>query len=64
MSTPDNTSVTLINTLGQKVYEASYPNFSGQFSRQIEGGDLASGMYVLKIMHGSSTYIKKILIKR
>jgi hypothetical protein len=64
MSTPDNTSVTLINTLGQKVYEASYPNFSGQFSRQIEGGDLGSGMYVLKIMHGSSTYIKKIMIKR
>jgi len=64
MSTADNTSVSLINTLGQKVYEVSYPNFVGQFSQQIGGEDLASGMYVLRIMHGSNTYIKKILIKR
>ena len=64
VDTPDNTGISLINTLGQKVYEASYPNFVGQFSRQIEGGSLASGVYVLKIVHGGSTYIRKILIKK
>ena len=64
MSNPDNTTVTLINTLGQKAYEAVYPNFSGQFSQQINGINLASGMYVLRIIHGSNTYHKQILIKK
>ena len=64
MDTPDNTSVSLINTLGMKVYEASYPNFVGQFSQQIEAGSLASGVYVLKIVHGNSTYIRKIMVKK
>ena len=61
---PDNTGVSLINTLGQKVYEASYPNFAGQFSRQIATGNLASGVYVLKVVHGNNTYSRKILVKK
>ncbi|HTI09000.1 MAG TPA: S8 family serine peptidase [Puia sp.] len=64
LDTPATTSVSLINTLGQKVYEATYPDFSGQFSRQIGSGSLASGMYVLKIVHGDNTYIRKILVKK
>jgi hypothetical protein len=64
MDTADNTGISLINTLGQKVYEASYPNFVGQFSQQIEAGSLASGVYVLKIVHGNSTYIRKIMVKK
>ncbi|HZE82741.1 MAG TPA: S8 family serine peptidase, partial [Puia sp.] len=57
-------SLQLTNTLGQEVYTASYPNFVGQFSQQINAGSLASGMYVLKIQHGSKTYVKKIVVKR
>jgi hypothetical protein len=64
VDTPDNTGISLINALGQQVYEASYPGFAGQFSRQIAAGNLASGMYVLKIVHGGSVYIRKILIKK
>jgi Subtilase family/GEVED domain/Secretion system C-terminal sorting domain len=64
MSSADNTSVVLINTLGQKVYEADYPNFSGLFSQQLSEGNLASGMYVLKIVHGGNTYIEKIIVKK
>lgn len=64
VDTPDNTSVSLINTLGQKVYEASYPNFTGPFSRQVGSESLASGMYVLKIIHGNNTYTRKILVKK
>lgn len=63
-STPDNTSVSLVNTLGQKVYEASYPNFSGQFFGQVALGGLASGMYVLKVIHGGNTYTRKMLVKK
>jgi len=60
----DDLSVRLINTLGQDVYTASYANFVGQFSQQVDAGNLAAGMYVLKIQHGSKTYVKKILVKR
>jgi len=57
-------SISLLNTLGQQVYTSAYPDFVGQFSRQINAGSLASGIYILKIQHGNDTYIKKILVKR
>ncbi|HXB91774.1 MAG TPA: T9SS type A sorting domain-containing protein, partial [Puia sp.] len=63
MSTVDNTSITLTNTLGQKVYQADYPGFSGLFSQQINVAYLASGMYVLKIFHGGNTYMEKLIIR-
>jgi Subtilase family/GEVED domain/Secretion system C-terminal sorting domain/Ig-like domain CHU_C associated len=64
LDTPDNTSITLTNFTGQKVYQADYPNFTGVFSQQINVGYLAGGIYVLKIYHGGNTYTKKILITR
>jgi hypothetical protein len=64
MTDQDDLSIRLINTLGQEVYSASYPDFVGQFSHQVDAGALAAGMYVLKIQHGSKTYVKKILVKR
>jgi len=63
-ATPDNTTITLTSTLGQHLYTANYPNFSGQFSQQIQVPNLASGMYVLEIMHGGTKYLKRILVKR
>ncbi len=64
MTTADNTSVQLINTLGQKVYEAQYPGFSGIYNSPIDVSYLASGMYVLKIVHGGSTYVEKLIVKK
>jgi hypothetical protein len=64
MATPDNTSIILLNTLGQKVYEEDNSNFSGTYNKTINAGNLASGMYVLKILHGNNTYIRKILVKK
>ncbi|MDP4259081.1 MAG: T9SS type A sorting domain-containing protein, partial [Bacteroidota bacterium] len=63
-TTADNLSITLVNTLGQTVYESVYPDFAGPFSKVIDGGALASGMYVLKIQHGNDVFIKKILVRR
>ena len=62
MTTSANTSIVLYDMVGQKAYEADYPNFSGQFFQQIDAGYLASGVYILKIFHGGSTYTDKILI--
>jgi len=64
MTTQDNTSIILLNTLGQKVYEQDYPNFIGTFNNTVEAGNLSSGMYVLKIIHGNTTYVHKILVKK
>jgi hypothetical protein len=63
-ATADNLSITLVNTLGQTVYESNYPDFAGPFSKTIDGGALASGMYVLKIQHGNDVFVKKILVRR
>lgn len=62
MSTPDNTIITLSNMLGQKVYEADYPAFSGLFSQQVDVGNLASGVYTLQIRHGGNTYHEELLV--
>lgn len=64
MAGKDNTSIILLNTLGQKVYEEDNPGFVGTYSKTIHAGSLASGMYVLKIIHGNNTYIRKILVKK
>ncbi|MDO6433927.1 S8 family serine peptidase [Flavitalea sp. BT771] len=64
METPDNTSIILLNTLGQKVYEEDDANFVGAYNKTINAGNLASGMYVLKIIHGNDTYVRKILVKK
>ncbi len=49
--------------IGQRVYEQELGNYAGYFSQQIDAVNLASGIYVLKIIHGGSTYENKILIK-
>jgi hypothetical protein len=64
MTTADNTSIILLNTLGQKVYQKDYPNFVGTFNNTVNAGYLANGMYVLKIIHGNTTYVNKILVKK
>ena len=64
VATAANTSIELFNTLGQKVYEADYPNFSGYFDQTIDAENLGSGMYVLKLIHGSNTYVQKIIVKK
>jgi hypothetical protein len=62
MSTAENTSITLTNMIGQRVYEAEYPDFSGLFSQQINVPQLSSGVYTLRIIHGGQTYHKELLV--
>jgi hypothetical protein len=62
-STADNTAVEIYNMIGQRVYEQDLGSFSGLFSQQIDAINLASGIYVVKIIHGGSSYQQKILVK-
>lgn len=62
-ATADNTAVEIYDMLGQRVYEQNLGSFSGLFSQQIDAVNLASGIYVVKIIHGGSSYEQKILVK-
>jgi hypothetical protein len=64
VKTAANTSVELYNTLGERVYEAQYPDFSGIFNQKISLNYLSSGIYVMKIIIGSATYHEKILVTK
>ncbi len=63
VDTRDDLYMSLINVVGQTVYSAKYPNFVGSFSQQVNAGNLSSGVYILKIVQGKKTYVKKLLIR-
>ena len=62
VNTTDNVDVSLYNALGQKVYDQAYPGFSGFFSGDINAGNLASGVYMLKVLVGKTAYTQKVLV--
>jgi hypothetical protein len=64
LSKSEHTSITVLNILGEKIYEADYPNFGGFFSKTIHLGAVSSGLYVLKVQVGGDKYIQKILVSR
>ena len=54
-------NISLVNTLGQKVYNYNSPAFIGRFSQSIKPGLLVSGVYYLRIQHDNKMYVKKIV---
>ena len=62
VATSANTGVSVVNALGQKIYEADYPAFGGFFNKTISLGAVSAGMYVLKIQIGGEKYIRKIMV--
>jgi hypothetical protein len=63
VSTTDNTAIQLYDLLGQRVYDQELGSFTGFFSQNIDATTLASGIYVLKVVHGGNTYQDKIMVK-
>jgi len=57
-----NTTIQIVDMVGQQVYEKQLPGFSGQFYGEISAGYLASGMYTLQIIHGSAVYKQKLVV--
>ena len=57
-----NTTIQIVDMVGQKVYEKQLPGFSGQFYGEVSAGYLASGMYTLQIIHGNSVYKQKLVV--
>ena len=63
LGTAKDVSIVMVNALGQKVYTANYPNYSGVFSQQVYLPNLSRGIYFMKIQVGGSNYVKKLLIQ-
>ena len=57
-----NLYISVINTIGQKVYDFTIPDFVGQLSKTINPGHLASGIYYLRVQHDKKMYVKKLVI--
>ena len=54
--------ISLINTIGQKVYRDSKPGFVGRLSQLVNPGKIAPGVYYLRIVHDKKMYVKKIVV--
>ncbi len=57
-------TINILNESGQRVYNSSYPNFTGKFSKQLTVPNLSSAFYLIRIQHNKKTYVKKLLIQR
>jgi Subtilase family/GEVED domain/Secretion system C-terminal sorting domain/Ig-like domain CHU_C associated len=62
VSATQDVGISLLNTLGQRIYTSSYPGFSGVFSNQMYLPNLSAGVYFLKIQVGSKSYVEKIVV--
>lgn len=56
-----NVKLSLMNLLGQELYQEKKNNFSGIYYTQINLSDYASGFYVLVIKIGNNTYTRKFV---
>jgi hypothetical protein len=64
MKKKDNLQISLINPIGQTAYAESASGFIGKYNKQLNIPRLSSGMYILKIQHGSKVYVKKVSVVR
>ncbi|HLZ87475.1 MAG TPA: T9SS type A sorting domain-containing protein, partial [Puia sp.] len=63
MATADNTSIIIDDMYGQKLYEEDHSGFSGFYNQTINVPNLASGLYILQIIHGGQRYKTTIMIR-
>lgn len=64
MATRADLKIELINVGGQPVMTKTYPKFSGSFAQTFSQPQLASGVYMLRIQHGTKVYYNKLLVQR
>lgn len=60
--TRSNLDIILLNTTGQQVYKTQVPDVTGRFSKLINPGKIAAGVYYLRVMHDKKNYIQKIIV--
>lgn len=60
--TKSDLQIVLSNTVGQKVYQSTIPDFTGRLSKLITPNKLAPGIYYLQVTHDKKQYVKKIIV--
>jgi hypothetical protein len=63
-NTRSNLNISLVNTMGQKVYQNTIPNFSGRLSQTVKPGKLSAGIYYLQVIHDKKMYVQKVIVAR
>lgn len=61
-TTKSDLDLSIMNSLGQLTYHAETPGFIGKYTKQINPGTLAPGLYFIKIQHDRKVYLRKIVI--
>lgn len=64
VTTKADLSIDIVSSSGQRVFNSTYANFTGKFSKQIRVDAVSSAFYVLKIQHNKKTYLQKLIIER
>jgi len=61
--TNEAVQVSLLDVRGRKVYAQQYNNNADVFTKEIDFGTMASGVYLLNVKSGNNTATKKLVIK-
>ncbi len=64
VTTKADLSIEIVSASGQRVYNSTYKDFTGKFSKQIVVDEVSSEFYILKIIHNKKSYLQKLLIVR
>jgi hypothetical protein len=55
--------ITIVNAIGQRVFTNRTPGFIGRYTKQVDAGRLAPGVYLLQIHHDHKSYLKKLVVR-
>ncbi|HTQ27392.1 MAG TPA: S8 family serine peptidase [Puia sp.] len=58
----EDVSVSIVNTLGQRLYNSSNSGVSGVFNGDVYLPGLSTGVYYFKLRVGSKSYVKKFVV--
>jgi hypothetical protein len=58
-----NLYISLLNSIGQKVYQYDVPSFIGHLSQSVQTGRLPAGIYYLQVQHDKKIYVKKVVVQ-
>ena len=57
------TTVKIYDQEGKEVYSEEFPQFAGSFSREIDISNFGQGIFFLRVVQGSNSLTKKLLIQ-
>jgi Ca2+/Na+ antiporter len=60
--TRSNLNISLVNTVGQQVYQQTIPGFIGRLTQPVKPGKLAAGIYYLQVIHDQKLYVRKVVV--